>query len=240
MQLKGRGGIKGSARCLYNQMNKFPYVARFDVASYYGSINHNILFELMNKLQIARPLMQIIKEYVRVPDTEYKGTGIVSGGALSTLLGAAYLSPLDAVMHKLYKKGDNFYLRYQDDIVILAKTRWKLKTAIKKMYGILESLKLNVHTEEKRFIGKTYRGFSFLGYFFKKRRKLRPSKESLKRFVRRTGQLIELGCDNNRILSYIERYFSYLQAGLNGHVSRRLMHKIMMLFVFKVRKKPTG
>ncbi|HBM14796.1 MAG TPA: hypothetical protein DD381_00370 [Lentisphaeria bacterium] len=67
-------------------------------------------------------MSDIIRDYVRIPDTENKGTGIVAGGALSTLLGAVYLSPLDSVMHDLYKKGNIFYLRYMDDIVIPATT----------------------------------------------------------------------------------------------------------------------
>lgn len=105
--------------------------------------------------------MKTITEYVRIPDTECKGTGITTGGALSTLLGAIYLSPLDEGMHKFYKKGAVFYIRYVDDIVILAKTRWKLKTAIKLMHQTIETLKLKMHRKEKRLIGRTDKGFSF-------------------------------------------------------------------------------
>ena len=73
-------------------------------------------------------------------------------------------------MNRLYKKGHIFYLHYVDDIVILAKTRCKLKTAIKTMYSILDSLKLKVHKDEKRFVGKTSKGFSFLAFYFKTNR----------------------------------------------------------------------
>lgn len=75
MHLKGRGGVKGSVRCLYKQVNEFPYVARLDINSYYSSINHEVLFNLLNKLQTDRSLMNIIINYVRIPDTNGRKKG---------------------------------------------------------------------------------------------------------------------------------------------------------------------
>jgi len=230
MHLKGRGGVKGSVRLLQRKIKEYPFTARFDVKSFYGSISHKTLFNQLVKLNINPELMRIVKDYVTIPDTENKSMGIVAGGALSMLLGAVYLAPLDAEMNYLYKKGDIFYLHYVDDIVILAKTRWKLRTAIKLMYKTLETLKLQVHYHEKRFIGKTQEGFSFLGYFFKKGRKLRPSKESLNRFARRAGQLIEQGSCVNILLSYARRYFSYIHAGLKFSVTLQNLRKYIKLF----------
>ena len=53
-----------------------------------------------------------------------------------------------------------------DDYVIFAKTRHKLKAAIKRMYAVLDNLQLTLHPD-KRYIGKTEKGFDFLGYRFK-------------------------------------------------------------------------
>ena len=52
MHLKGRGGIKGSVRLLHRKLIEFPFAARFDVKSFYGSINHKILLRLINNLDI--------------------------------------------------------------------------------------------------------------------------------------------------------------------------------------------
>ena len=216
MHLKGRGGVKGAVRCIYNKVDTYPYAARFDVDSYYGSIDHKILFKQLESLNISPDLMHIVKEYVKIPDTERKGKGIVAGGALSNLLGAVYLSSLDSAMNRLYKKGNIFYIRYQDDIVILAKTRWKLRHTIKELYQIIDKLKLTIHQDKKRFIGKTEKGFSFLGYFFKSGRKLRPAKESLNRVVERTNRLIKQGTDVCRIREYVTRWYCYFHAGLLG------------------------
>jgi len=84
---------------------------------------------------------------------------------LSPFLGAVYLSPLDSAMEKLCIKKKIFYIRYVDDVVILAKSRWDLRKSLKVLYSVLSQLKLKVHTEEKRFIGRTDKEFSFLGYF---------------------------------------------------------------------------
>jgi len=238
MNLKGRGGLKGSVRCLYNKINTHPYVARFDIRSFYGSIDHKILFQLLDKLNLNPELMNVIREYVVVPDSRSSGKGIVAGGALSTLLGAIYLSPLDAKMNKLYKKGSIFYLHYVDDIVIMAKTRWKLKIAIKQLYQVLDSLQIEVHKDKKRFIGKTNTGFDFLGFFFKSNRKLKPSKKSLYRFAQRAGQLMEQG-DLGNLLSYVERFYNYIHAGLNNYVSIIGIKKYIRFIEYKLDKRLT-
>ena len=233
MHLKGRGGIKGSVRCIYNKINSYPYAARFDIESFYGSINHKVLFRQLDKLNIDPSLMLIIRDYVKIPDTDNKGIGIVAGGALSTLLGAVYFLPLDKTMIKLYKKGSVFYLHYVDDIVILAKTRWKFKEAIKLMHKTLDSLQISVHTQEKRFVGKTSKGFDFLGYYFKTGRKVKPSKKSMERFSQRARQLLEQG-DLNRLLSYAEKFLCYVIGGLKYCVSLKRLRKYIKFIDYKL------
>ncbi len=57
-------------------------------------------------------------------------------------------------MEDLCKKNWFRYQRYMDDYVIFAKTRNKLKAAIKRMYAVLDTLQLTDHPD-KRYIGKT-------------------------------------------------------------------------------------
>ncbi len=47
-----------------------------------------------------------------------------------------------------------------DDVVVLAKTRWRLRRAIRLVHQILGELKMQVH-KKKRFIGTTIQGFDF-------------------------------------------------------------------------------
>lgn len=57
------------------------------------------------------------------------------------------------------------YFRYMDDVLILAKSRWKLKKAIRVLNETFNELNLQKHPD-KTFIGRTERGFDFLGYQF--------------------------------------------------------------------------
>jgi len=52
-----------------------------------------------------------------------------------------------------------------DDLLILASTRWKLKKAIQVLNQTFNELKLEKHPD-KTLIGRTERGFDFLGYHF--------------------------------------------------------------------------
>ncbi len=64
------------------------------------------------------------------------------------------------------EKLDVKYFRYMDDILILAPTRWKLKKAVRVLNQTFNELKLAKHPV-KTLIGRTERGFDFLGYHFK-------------------------------------------------------------------------
>jgi len=57
--------------------------------------------------------------------------------ALSPFLGAVYLSPLDYAMEKLCLKKKIYYIRYVDDLIILAKNRWDLRRSLKVLYSAL-------------------------------------------------------------------------------------------------------
>ena len=119
-----------------------------------------------------------------------------------------------------------FYIRYQDDVVILAKSKWDLRRSLKILYSVLEDLKLKVHTEEKRFIGKIDKGFSFLGYFFKPNCKLRPSRVCLQRLVSKSLLLYEQKATRKQLLEYPERWLIYFRGGLRGIVQIKGIKKI--------------
>jgi RNA-directed DNA polymerase len=52
-----------------------------------------------------------------------------------------------------------------DDILILTKTRWQNRKAVKALNQILNQLKVEKHLD-KTYIGKIENGFNFLGYHF--------------------------------------------------------------------------
>jgi hypothetical protein len=53
-----------------------------------------------------------------------------------------------------------FFIRFIDDILVLAPTRWRLRKAVNEVLGSLYVVK----HPGKTFIGRIGRGFDFLGY----------------------------------------------------------------------------
>jgi RNA-directed DNA polymerase len=77
-------------------------------------------------------------------------------------LAALYLKALN---DQLSRQPGLYYVRYMDDILILSKTRWQNRRAIKVLNQTFNRLKLKQHPA-KTFIGKLEHGFDFLGYHF--------------------------------------------------------------------------
>ena len=109
-------------------------------------------------------MLNLIGQYLR-RTSERGGTfwdyekGISLGCPLSPLIGTFFLNPLDATAAKLRL----FYIRFINDILILAPTRWQLRGAVKLVNQLLSALRPEKHPD-KTFIGKIERGFGFLGY----------------------------------------------------------------------------
>jgi hypothetical protein len=118
------------------------------VKSFYNSINHNLLLERLENFTTKNEHKLIAKHLDRIEwqDGEYVEIkqGISKSSPLSPVLGCIYLNELDLAMEKL----DIKYLRYADDWIILAKTKHKLRKAVKKCKQILAKLKLIEHPDK--------------------------------------------------------------------------------------------
>ena len=218
--IKGHGGVKLSVRYCQRLCNNFGYVARFDVRSYYSSMDHQIILNLLRKYQVTPGVISIVSEYLSLPNHNKSGKGMIAGGSISPLIGALYLTPLDKLMEDLQATTGIRYQRYMDDYVIFAPTRHKLRKAIKLMYVVLDELKVDVHPK-KRFIGPTRRGFDFLGYWLEPHRPLTPSQVSLTRLTDRSRQLLERTASIARLRQYILRWLQWHRSGLRGLTDKR-------------------
>ena len=139
--------------------------------------------------------------------------GIPKGASLSPLLGAFYLLDLDRKMARL----DVTYMRYMDDILILAKTRWKLKKAIKALNHTFDELKLEKHPE-KTVIGRIEKGFDFLGYHISPEG-LSLAKKTVENFTARAPRLSEQepegGVSSHQLGLYVRRWCRWVHAGFS-------------------------
>ena len=80
--IKGHGGVKLSVRYSQRLCNHFGYVARFDVKSYYSSMDHQIILDLLRQYKVTPPIISIVSEYLSHPDHRNTGKGMVAGGAI--------------------------------------------------------------------------------------------------------------------------------------------------------------
>ena len=136
-------------------------------------------------------------------------------------MGALYLTPLDRRVDQLRKRGALVaYVRYMDDIVLLARSRWQLRRAIAALHEEIAALGLHLH-RVKRFIGRTTQGFDFLGYRVRAGARLRPSAEGLRRLRERARRLYEREGDRHRLRQYVLRWWRWHLGGLDGIVSRK-------------------
>jgi hypothetical protein len=107
------------------------------------SIDHLLLLDQLAVHIKDRRVLNLIGQYLR-RTSERGGSfwdyekGISLGCPLSPLIGGFFLNALDAAAAKLRL----FYVRFMDDILILAPTRWQLRGAVKVVNRMLGALGL--------------------------------------------------------------------------------------------------
>jgi len=199
--LKGHGGSKEAIRQIMSQNNDYRFFVKSDVKSYYASMDHEVLYQLCEKIIEDKTILRLIWRFLKHTIT-YGGLywdnnkGIPLGCPLSPLLAALYLKPLDDEMAKL----DVFYVRFMDDWTILAKTRWQLRKAIQIMNHTLNQLKVEKHPD-KTDMGKIEKGFDFLGYHISPST-LSPAPKTIQQYLANISQLYEQSAPQKRIEQY--------------------------------------
>jgi hypothetical protein len=188
--IKGNGGSKAAVRQVAGRLGDNSFVIRTDVKSYYASIGHVLLMERLAVFIKDRGILSLMGQYMK--RTSERGgwfydhnQGISLGCPLSPLMAAFFLHELDERM----ERTGLFYVRFMDDFLVLAPSRWKLRRAVKAINEVLGVLELEKHPD-KTFIGRIERGFDFLGYHFS-RDGLTVAKATIMRFLERASRLYE-------------------------------------------------
>jgi hypothetical protein len=144
--LKEHGGDKYAVRQVLEQLPNYKFVLKTDVQSYYASIDHQLLLDRLATYISDQRVLNLIGQYLRRCAErgglywEHK-KGIALGSPVSPIIGAFFLSELDAALEKL----GLFHVRFMDDILVLAPTRWKLRKAVRLVNQVLASLRLSKH-----------------------------------------------------------------------------------------------
>ena len=211
--IAGRGGLKAALRQVADQVGSYDFFYRTDVKSYYASINHGLLMAQVEQ-QVQDPLvLSLLWDYLKrvVNDGGWWRSvyqGISMGCPLSPLMGALYLKPLDDRMAAL----GVVYVRYMDDWVVLASSRWQLRRAIRAVRQEMARLRVVPHPD-KTALGRTTKGFDFLGYWVTPGG-LRVAARTVGRMVEKVSRLNEQGATASRIDRYLHHWRRWVTAGL--------------------------
>jgi hypothetical protein len=215
--VKGHGGAKSAVRQVQAKLGANRFVLRTDVKSYYASIEHVLLMERLARHVHDRTILNLCGQYMK-RTAEQAGwfwdhdRGISLGCPLSPLIGAFFLADLDACM----ERTGLFYVRFMDDILVLAPTHARLRTTVRAVNESLSTLRLEKHPD-KTFIGKIQRGFDFLGYRFGAP-VLEMAQATVEKFVEQATRLYEQGRRQRSkaplLGAYVRRWLGWARGGL--------------------------
>ncbi len=119
-------------------------------------------------------------------------------------------------VHVRFCEGVGVKLPRATRLRVLAPSRWKLRKAVQTVNAVLGALCLEKHPD-KTFIGRTEKGFDFLGYHFGPDG-LSMAERTIERFVARALRLYEQepgeAFASSRFGLYVRRWVRWVQAGL--------------------------
>lgn len=197
----------------------FVYVVDADLQSYFDTISHELLLELIRDKVSDSRILSLIESFLgqRVLDTIRDWTpeqGTPQGAVISPLLSNIFLDPLD---HLMESAGFEM-VRYADDFVIMCRSAAEAQAALSLAYTWTSSCGLTLHPDKTVVVDAGLPGgFDFLGYHFEqgsrwpRKKSLQKLRDTTRRKTRRTnGQsLSTIIEDVNRTLSGWFEYFKH-------------------------------
>lgn len=188
------------------------YCLKFDIKSYYPSINHDILFELVKRKIKCKDTLWLLEDVIRSPEGD---TNLPIGNYLSQYFGNIYLNWFDHWIKE--EKEMRYYARYCDDGCLLHKNKEVLNTILDEIRIYLnDNLQLELNPKTQIF-PVDIRGIDFLGYrSFRNYTLLRKSSATkFKRKIRFIEQNHE-ELEPQHIISSIMSYCGWIRF-CNGH-----------------------
>lgn len=135
------------------------YILLIDIKKYFGSIDHEILKQLIVPKLSNEPKEILDLIYYVIDTSSNTNKGLNLGSEAPQILAIYYLNMLDQFIKVV--KGVKYYGRYMDDIFIISKSKEQLKSLLNDIKTIASTLRLQINEKKTQVIKLTH-GFTFL------------------------------------------------------------------------------
>jgi retron-type reverse transcriptase len=179
--IDGRGIHTASKRLKYfaelvtRENGESGYYLKLDIAKYFYRINHDVLMGILRQRFADKPLLDLLERIVRseLPfglqlgaspgdGTErIHGCGMPIGNLTSQMFANLYLNELDQYVKR--ELHVHCFVRYMDDMVIIAKDKQTLREYRQKIEAFLND-RLNLNLNDKTVIRPMSLGIDFCGF----------------------------------------------------------------------------
>jgi RNA-directed DNA polymerase len=222
---KNRGSHRAVKRfTAYCRKNK--HVLKCDVKSYFASIDHGILFEMIEEKIKDPDILWLVKTII----DSTPPPGIPIGNLASQIFANFYLNGLDHYLKETIEC--RYYLRYMDDLIVFDNDRRRLSEAKQAIDGYLQNLKLESHPRKSQ-IYLTAGGVAFLGYKIYPTHRLIVSaniKRERKRLKKYLAMLKAGLIDWPKLLRSIRSWLGYARHADSFNLRRRLLGEFNLLY----------
>lgn len=192
----GRGAHDALKRCREYVEEGYVYVVSMDLQSYFDTVNHSKLIEVLSRTVKDGRVISLIHKYLKagvMEDGGFRATteGVPQGGPLSPLCGNIMLNELDK---ELECRGHK-YVRYADDCIIFCKSRKSAERTLKNIVPYITGklfLKVNLQKTTVSHVSK----IKYLGYGFYRQKgkcRMRVHPKSIEKMKNRLRELTTRG-----------------------------------------------
>jgi group II intron reverse transcriptase/maturase len=216
----------------------YTHVADVDLKSYFDTIDHDLLLELVGRRVGGLRILRMIRAWLKAGVME-DGTvrhplrGSPQGGAISPLLSNVFLHEVDRQWCTQDGQATTSarLVRYADDMVLLARTAEAASEAWTRLQRQFAELRLVVNQEKSR-LTMLDNGFAFLGFEFRRNRGrvyMWPRMKARKHIMQRVRQKVRSFRSSERLDVVIKALNRVLWGWCTyfrvGH-SNRVFHKV--------------
>jgi retron-type reverse transcriptase len=187
------------------------YYLKMDIKSYFASVNIPILKRILCRYIQDEGITWLLEKILDSPAV----SGLPIGNLMSQLFANIYLHELDH--HCKNVLSVSYYIRYMDDIIIMAHSKAYLKWLLADIELFLKQ-HLALTLNEKTSIGKCQDGITFVGYRIWRGYKL-IKKHSLQRMKKKFRAWKHGKIDNDRFTASLSSWM--------GHTLDTASHKIV-------------